>query len=174
MGMSTVRIAWLLALAASVSAQAPRLKPGAEPSRYEISPSAGFMGGSVLMGVRAGMNHHPVTLEFATEQVIGRTATLYPFTMSAVLDLSSPARLVPYGTVGGGLFLTVPANSVGDQAVSSVGLCFGGGLRCYLFRKVGLRFETRQMFTRLQNKLDNREEILIFQSSSLGVIFGFG
>lgn len=141
---------------------------------FEISPDAGFMGGSTMLGLRAAMNYHPVTLEMGSEQVIGNTATLYPITLSAVLDLSRMARVVPYGTVGGGLFLTVPIGSVGDEAVSSVGLTFGGGLRYYISPKIGIRFETRQLFTKLYNHLDNRDEILIFQSSSLGVIIAFG
>jgi len=94
--------------------------------------------------------------------------------LNAKLDLANSARTVPYGIVGGGLFLTVPLNSVGDQTISSVGLCFGGGLRYYLSSKIGLRFETKQLFTRIDNQQDHRKELLIFQSTSLGVIFAFG
>jgi hypothetical protein len=142
--------------------------------KYEISPDAGFMGGSAMIGVRAAMNYHPVTLEMAASQVVGATAALYPVTLSVVLDLARLATVVPYGTVGGGLFLTVPTNSVGDETISSIGVSFGGGLRYYLSQRLGIRFETRQLFTRIDNRLDGREEILIFQSSSLGVIFAFG
>src|SRR4051812_19784861 len=88
-----------------------------EPNRYEISPDAGFMGGSGMLGLRAAMNYHPVTLERGAAQVIGSPATLSPLTLSAVLDRARLSTVVPYGTVGGGLFLTVPNNSVGDEAV---------------------------------------------------------
>ena len=140
---------------------------------FEFSPNVGFMGGSALIGLRASMGF-PVSCELAVDQVIGRTATLYPITVNAKLDLANSARTVPYGIVGGGLFLTVPLNSVGDQTISSVGLCFGGGLRYYLNSKIGIRFETKQLFTRIDNQQDHRKELLIFQSSSLGVIFAFG
>jgi hypothetical protein len=140
---------------------------------YEVSPDVGFMGGSALIGVRASMGF-PVSCELAIDQVIGRTATLYPITVNAKLDLANSAKTVPYGIVGGGLFLTVPLNSVGDETVSSVGLCFGGGIRYYINSKIGIRFETKQLFTRIDNKQDNRKELLIFQSSTLGVIFAFG
>lgn len=143
-------------------------------SLFEFSPGAGIMGGSMLFGLRISMNYHPVTLELATDQVMGRTATLYPITLNAVLDLAESKKTVPYGIVGGGLFLTVPTNSVGDQTISSVGLNFGGGIRYYFTPRMGLRFETKQLFTRIQNRADNRQELLIFQSSSLGVIFAFG
>lgn len=141
---------------------------------FEISPTVGFMGGSALLGVRASMNYFPASFELSAEQVMGRTATLYPITFNAKLDLANTARTVPYGIIGGGLFLTVPLNSVGDQTVSSVGLAFGGGIRYYITSKIGIRFETKQLFTRIDNKLDQRKELLIFQSSSLGVIFAFG
>jgi hypothetical protein len=142
---------------------------------WEISPSLGLMGGSVLLGLKASMAYRPVTLEAAVDQVMGRTATLFPFTVNAVLDMSAPARVVPFAIVGGGLFLTVPTNSVGNETISTMGLNFGGGLRFYLNRKLGFRFETKQLFTRVENSLETvkREELLIFQSSSLGVIFAF-
>lgn len=144
------------------------------PAQFEVSPAAGIMGGSALIGVRASMNYHPATLELATDQVMGRTATLFPVTLNAVLDLADSKKTVPYGTIGGGLFLTVPINSVGDQTISSVGLSFGGGLRYYITPKLGIRFETKQLFTRIDNRADHRQELLIFQSSTLGVIFAFG
>jgi len=142
---------------------------------WEISPALGLMGGSAVLGIKASMAYRPVTLEAAADQVMGRTATLYPFTLNAVLDMSAPARVVPFAIVGGGLFLTVPTNSVGNETISTMGLNFGGGLRFYLNRKLGFRFETKQLFTRVQNNLESekREELLIFQSSSLGVIFAF-
>jgi hypothetical protein len=143
-------------------------------SLFEFSPAAGFMGGSALIGLRASMNYHPVTLELSAEQVMGIRATLYPLSLNVVLDLADSRKTVPYGIVGGGLFLTAPTNSVGDQVVSSVGLSFGGGLRYYFLPNLGIRFETKQLFTRIDNRQDNRKELLIFQSTSLGVIFAFG
>lgn len=141
---------------------------------YEISPTAGMMGGSPLLGLRASMNYRPVTLEMSAEQVMGRSATLYPFTVNAILDMAPPSRAVPFAIVGGGLFLTVPSNSVGDESVSSVGVNFGGGLRFYLSPRLGIRFETKQLFTRVTNRVEQeRDELLIFQSSSLGVLFAF-
>jgi hypothetical protein len=150
-----------------------RSTPASSGAGYEISPTVGFMGGSALLGLRAAMNYRPVTLELSAEQVMGRTATLFPLTVNAILDLAPASRAVPFAILGGGLFLTVPANTVGDQTVSSMGANFGGGLRFYLGPKLGLRFETKQLFTRVTNHLDDRQELLIFQSSSLGVIFAF-
>jgi hypothetical protein len=178
-----LHILLVLAFASAATALDPRAGlPASSPGTrgdapagagYEISPTAGMMGGSALLGVKAAMNYHPVTLELSAEQVMGRTATLYPLTVNAILDLAAPARVVPFAIVGGGLFLTVPANTVGDESVSNMGANFGGGLRIYLGPKLGIRFETKQLFTRVDNRLDGRDELLIFQSSSLGVIFAF-
>lgn len=158
--------------AASVESDAGSVPAGAG---WEISPTLGFMGGSALLGLKASMAYRPVTLELVGEQVMGRAATLYPITLNAVLDMARPARVVPFAVVGGGLFLTVPSNSVGDDPVSSMGLNFGGGLRFYVNRFLGIRFETKQLFTRVENRFETqkREELLIFQSTSLGVIFAF-
>ena len=162
----------LLTVPATAVIPAPPLEPRA--NHFEFSPNAGFMGGSALLGVRASMNYSPVTLEMNAEQVVGRFATLFPLTLNAVLDLARTAKAVPYGIVGGGLFLTVPQNSVGDHPISSIGFNFGGGLRYYLSPKIGIRFETKQLFTRVDSQVTLRKELLIFQSSSLGVIFAFG
>jgi opacity protein-like surface antigen len=162
-------------LSAAVSpASSPATAMNRESMPFEVSPTVGFMGGSALLGVRASMNYFPASFELSAEQVMGRTATLYPITFNAKLDLANTTRTVPYGIVGGGLFLTVPLNSIGDQTVSSVGLAFGGGIRYYITSKIGIRFETKQLFTRIDNKLDQSKELLIFQSTSLGVIFAFG
>lgn len=140
---------------------------------FEVSPTVGFMGGSAMLGVRASMGN-PVSLELAAEQVIGRAATLYPLTFNLAYDLSLDSRAIPYGIVGGGLFLTVPLNTVGDETVSSMGIEFGGGLKYFITNSIGIRFETKQLFTRVRNKADERQELLIFQSTSLGVVFAFG
>ena len=155
------------------TAPAPDAPTGPHPGLpFEISPTVGFMGGSALLGVRVCMGN-PVSLELSAEQIIGRTATLYPLTFNLAYDLSFEARAIPYGIVGGGLFLTVPNNTVGDETVSSVGAEFGGGLKYFVTNAIGVRFETKQAFTRIRNQADNRDELLIFQSTSLGVVFAF-
>ena len=140
---------------------------------FEIAPLVGFMGGSPLLGVRASMNYYGFALEGSIDQVIGRYATLYPITLNLVLSLAQTRRVIPFGVIGGGLFLTKPENTVGDKVISTVGVNFGGGIRFYLTPKFGLRFETKQYFTEVDNKRENHKELLIYQSSSLGVLFAF-
>jgi hypothetical protein len=140
---------------------------------FEITPQFGFMGGSTLVGVKAAMLYYGFSLELAADQVIGRYATLFPLTANFVLNLAQAKRVVPFGIVGGGLFLVKPENTVGDETLSTLGLNVGGGLRFYFNSRIGLRFETKQYFTEIQNKSENHPELLIYQSSSLGVIIAF-
>lgn len=140
---------------------------------FEIAPHTGAMGGSGLFGLRLSMNYSSVNLEVSGEQVIGETANLYPFSVNFTLNLSTQGRLLPYGTVGGGLFLTVPTNSLGSETISTMGLNFGGGARFYVTPSFGFRVEARQYITSVTNELDSRDELLIFQEISLGVTFMF-
>ncbi len=138
---------------------------------FEISPHTGFMGGSGTFGIRLAMNYGAFAFELAGEQVIGKTADLYPLSVNAVLNLSTSGRLIPYGTVGGGLMLTVPSTTIGDETVSTLGLSFGGGARYYLTEVFGFRLEGKQYITSVKADQDQQEELLFFQEVSFGVTF---
>jgi len=138
---------------------------------FEISPHTGFMGGSGTFGIRLAMNYGTFTFELAGEQVIGKTADLYPLSVNAVLNLSTSGQLIPYGTVGAGLMLTVPSNTIGDETVSTLGLTFGGGARYYLTDVFGLRLEGKQYITSVKADQDQQDELLFFQEVSFGVTF---
>jgi hypothetical protein len=153
-----------------VSNDAP---PSLGDGLFEITPQAGFMGGSSLVGVKGAMLYHGFSLEAAVDQVIGRYATLYPLTLNMVFNLSQGKKIVPFGIVGGGLFLTKPENTVGDGVLSTLGVNVGIGVRMYFNSRFGVRFETKQYFTEIENKSVGHPELLIYQSSSLGVIIAF-
>jgi hypothetical protein len=138
---------------------------------FEISPHSGMMGGSGTFGLKLSMNYSSFNLELAGEQVIGRTANLYPLSVNALLNLSTRSRLIPYGVVGGGLFLTVPTNSLGDETVSTLGVNFGGGARYYITRTFGVRVEVKQYVTSVRSERDLNTELLFFQEVSVGVTF---
>jgi hypothetical protein len=153
------------------AAEKPVLIDLKEGVAFEIAPHTGAMGGSGVFGLRMAMNYSSVNLEVSAEQVIGKTANMYPISVNFALNLSTKGRLLPYGTVGGGLFLTVPTSSIGSETVSTMGLNFGGGARLYLTRSFGFRVEARQYITSITNELESRDELLIFQEISLGVTF---
>jgi opacity protein-like surface antigen len=140
---------------------------------FEITPHTGFMGSSGVFGIKLGMNYDVIAFEFAAEQVIGQTSNLYPISINMILNLTTKGRLIPYGIVGPALFLTVPTNTIGDETLTTVGLNFGGGLRYFFTSSFGVRLEAKQYFTTVENKRDNREELLIFQEISIGVTFLF-
>lgn len=140
---------------------------------FEVSPHTGLMGGSGVFGLRLGMNYSSFNLELSGEQVIGKTANLYPISINALLNLSTRGRLIPFGSVGAGLLLTVPTSTIGDETVSSIGFNFGGGARYFLTNVFGLRAEARQYITSVKNERDSRNELLVFQEFSIGVSFLF-
>lgn len=171
---------WLLAVAplwgqnsAPAKAAKPVMVDLKQGASFEIAPHTGMMGGSGVFGLRLAMNYGAVNLEVSGEQVIGETANMYPIAVNFGLNLATRGRLLPYGTVGGGLFLTVPTNALGSETVSTMGINFGGGARFYVTPTFGFRLEARQYVTSVTNELESRDELLIFQEVSLGVTFMF-
>jgi hypothetical protein len=138
---------------------------------FEISPHTGMMGGSGIFGLRLSMNYSSINFELAGEQVIGKTANLYPISVNVLLNLATRSRLIPYGAVGAGLLLAVPTNTIGDETVSSLGINFGGGARYYLTSTFGFRVEVKQYITNVASKRDLKSELLIFQEVSVGATF---
>jgi hypothetical protein len=119
------------------------------------------------------MNYGAFNFELAGEQVIGQTANLYPLTVNALLNLSTSGRFIPYGVVGGGLMLTVPSNTIGDETVSTLGITFGGGARYFLSEMFGFRLEAKQYITSVKSDQEQNDELLFFQELSVGVTFLF-
>lgn len=140
---------------------------------FEVSPHTGLMGSSGIFGLRLSMNYSSFNLELAGEQVLGKTANLYPISVNAVLNLATRGRLIPYGAVGVGLWLTVPTNTIGDETVSTIGLNFGGGARYYISRSFGFRVEGKQYITSVSSDRELKSELLFFQEVSVGVTFMF-
>jgi hypothetical protein len=140
---------------------------------FEVTPHTGMMGTSGVFGIRLGMNYGSLGLELAGEQVIGKTANLYPVSFNVLLNLSTQGRLIPYGVVGAGLWLTVPTDALGAEIVSSLGLNFGGGARYYITRSFGVRLEAKQYMTTINNEREPQSELLFYQELSLGVSFLF-
>jgi len=172
----------MLGIAVFSAAMLFSLSKGAEPIESdpvqsaaitEVTPVTGFMGASPSVGVKASMGYSGVALELAGDAAVGNTAALYMVMANAIINLSETKRAIPYGILGGGLFLTVPAGAVGSRSISNTGICYGAGLRYYFTKKYGLRIESKQFLTQILNAADNRQELFIFQSISLGVLFGF-
>jgi hypothetical protein len=131
------------------------------------------MGSSGTFGLNLSVNYSSFNLELAGEQVIGKTANLYPISVNVVLNLATRGRLIPYGAVGVGLWLTVPTNTLGDETVSTIGMNFGGGARLYISKAFGFRVEVKQYITSVSSARELRDELLFFQEISLGVTFMF-
>jgi hypothetical protein len=138
---------------------------------FEVSPYTGAMGKSGVFGLRFSMNYSTLNLELSGSQVIGKTANLYPVSFNLLLNLSTKGHLLPYGALGAGLFITTPTNAIGAETVSTMAINFGGGLRYYITRSFGLRFDVKQFVTSVTEASEGNDELLIFQEFSLGVTF---
>lgn len=144
-----------------------------ESVAFEVCPHTGMMGSSGVFGLKLLMTYSSFSLELAAEQVIGNTANLYPISINAVLNLATHGRLIPYGVVGAGLFLTEPVNSLGAESVSTLGINFGGGARYFITRSFGVRLEAKQYFTNVSDSRGLKNELLFFQEVSIGATFLF-
>src|SRR5271157_3450687 len=56
---------------------------------FEVSPHTGMMGSSGTFGLKLMTTYSSFSLELAAEQVIGKTANLYPISVNAVLNLAT-------------------------------------------------------------------------------------
>lgn len=174
----------LCALRGPLLAQDVAVKPPAEAPHlplidlneavvFEVCPHTGMMGSSGTFGLKLLMTYSSFSLELAGEQVIGKTANLYPISINAVLNLATHGRLIPYGAVGGGLFMTVPVNALGAETVSTLGINFGGGARYFITRSFGIRLEAKQYLTSISDTRGLKNDLLFFQEVSLGATFLF-
>ena len=165
-----IRVVMLLAaLGSAVSSPTPGSRTrGAK--NVEVVAMGGFAGASPYIGARGLMGYGGVSMELAGDVVTGNTAVLYPITANFLIDLSNTKTIIPYGVIGGGLFLTVPSNAIGSQSISTLGVNYGGGLRYYFSPAFGLRFESKIFLTELDAKTDvggTRQELLSFQSKCI-------
>jgi len=173
-----------LAFVSPLRAQNPSPAPATQTPRtplidlnesvaFEVCPHTGMMGSSGTFGLKLMMTYSSFSLELAGEQVIGRTANLYPVSINAVLNLATHGRLIPYGAVGAGLWLTVPVNALGAETVSTLGMNFGGGARFFITRAFGIRLEAKQYFTTISDSRGLKNDLLFFQEVSVGATFLF-
>lgn len=140
---------------------------------FEVNPYTGAMGGSGLFGMRLGMNYGVIKLELGLAQIIGESADMYPVTANVAFNLSTKGKWLPYGTVGGGLLMTVPTESIGANTVSSMAVNVGGGTRLFIARNLGISFEARQYLTQLRNEIAAENELLLFREFNVGFTFLF-
>lgn len=142
-------------------------------TKFEVAPHTGIMNGSGIFGLKLAMNYSALSLELSGEQVIGKTANLYPLQFNIAYNLAKTGQLLPFASVGGGLFMTVPTNALGSKTVSTMGFNFGAGARYYMTRSFGFRMELRQHMTRVNNELTAQNEFLRFTEVAVGITFMF-
>lgn len=112
--------------------------------RISFSPGYGQLGSDNLytfrfayspnswLGYEAGVGHSP-----------GKSVHAVLNTLSANLRYPLPWRLQPYGTIGYGMILVFPGESLNADPVTKNTLAYGGGIEAYVRDDVALRFDLR-------------------------------
>jgi hypothetical protein len=124
------------------------VEPGPRPYRHRLSfsPGWGTLGEERLFSAR--LAYHP-TSWFGTEVALGHNpddsvhALLH--TVNGTVRRPFPGRFQPYVTLGYGMILVYPGESLNADPVTKNVLAAGGGLEAYLREDVALRFELRDV-----------------------------
>ncbi|MEZ4762026.1 MAG: hypothetical protein R3C26_02090 [Calditrichia bacterium] len=96
---------------------------------------------------------------------------MYPVTANVAFNLSTNGKWLPYGTIGGGLLMTVPTEAIGaEHGFVDGGECYGG-TRLFIARNLGISFEARHLT--LRNDIAAENELLLFREFNLGFTFLF-
>jgi hypothetical protein len=85
------------------------------------------------LGYEAGVGHNP-----------GTSVHALVHTLSAVVRRPLAGRFQPYATLGYGMMLVYPGETVNADPVTKNALAFGGGLEVYVRDDAALRFDLRR------------------------------
>jgi hypothetical protein len=125
-----------------------RVDPGPRPfrHRFAFSPAFGRLGGEKLYAVRAayspnrflaweaGIGHNP-----------GESVHAMVHTLSAVVRYPLPWRVQPYGSLGYGMILVFPGESLNADPVTENVLAAGGGVELYVRNDLAVRLDARSV-----------------------------
>lgn len=114
--------------------------------RLSFSPGFGTLGDERLYALRAAYNPNPwLGWEVALGHNPGESVHALLHTLSAVVRYPLPWRLQPYGSLGYGMIMVYPGESLNTDPVTKNALSAGGGLELYVRNDVALRFELRSV-----------------------------
>jgi hypothetical protein len=125
-----------------------RVGEGVRPyaSRISFSPGFGTLGSRKLYTLRLAYNPHPwLGWEAAFGHNPGQSVHALLHTFSAVLRVPLPWRLQPYGSLGCGMIMVYPGDTMNSDPVTRNALTAGGGLELYVRDDVALRVEARSV-----------------------------
>jgi hypothetical protein len=114
--------------------------------RISFSPGYGTLGSERLYSLRGAYNPSSwLGYEVALGHNPGDTVHALLHTLSAHVRYPLPWRLQPYGTLGYGMIMVFPGESLNAAPVTKNALAAGGGIELYIRDDVALRFEMRNV-----------------------------
>jgi hypothetical protein len=125
-----------------------RLDAGARPflSRISFSPGFGQLGSERLYVLRVAYNPNDrLGWEAAVGHNPGEAVHALLHTLSAIVRYPLPWRIQPYGSLGYGMILVYPGESLNSDPVTKNTLTAGGGVELYVRDDVALRLEARSV-----------------------------
>lgn len=149
-------------------------EPDEKGGFFEMTPVMGLAGSSPLFGIRGAMVYPIMELQMSLDLISGQYTNLYPLSIVGVLPLGGNKRVIPFGSLGGGMSITIPQTTLGGQNITEGHVIMGGGLKYYLNNFFGFRFEVGQILTRVTNQKTGRELLLFYQQITLGTSISFG
>jgi len=125
-----------------------RVGDGPRPYRSRISFSPGFgqLGRERLYAFRLAYNPNEwLGWEAAFGHNPGESVHALLHTLSAIVRYPLPWRLQPYGSLGYGMIMVSPGESLNSDPVTKNTLTAGGGLEVYVRDDVAVRLEARSV-----------------------------
>jgi hypothetical protein len=115
-------------------------------SRISFSPGFGRLGTERLYALRAAYNPNDwLGWEAAVGHNPGESVHALLHTLSAVVRYPLPWRVQPYGSLGYGMILVYPGESLNSDPVTKNTLTAGGGVELYVRDDVAFRLEVRSV-----------------------------
>jgi hypothetical protein len=137
----------LEALVPEVAFHPVRVEPGVRPFRHRLAFSPGFG----LLGTRrlfvARVTYHPSTwlgYEWSIGHNPGQSVHAALHTLSAIVRRPFPGRFQPYASLGYGMMLVFPGQSINAAPVTKNALGVGAGLEFYIRGDLAVRADVRR------------------------------
>jgi len=125
-----------------------RVDPGPRPfrHRFAFSPAFGRLGGDKLYALRAAYSPNPyLAWEATVGHNPGESVHAMLHTLSALVRYPLPGRIQPYGSLGYGMILVFPGESLNADPVTENVLTAGGGVELYVRNDLAVRVEARSV-----------------------------
>jgi len=114
--------------------------------RFAFSPAFGKLGGGKLYTIRAAYSPNPyLTWEATVGHNPGKSVHAMVHTLSAVLRYPLPGRVQPYGSLGYGMILVFPGESLNADPVTENTLTAGAGVELFVRNDLAVRLDARSV-----------------------------